>query len=60
MLQILQKMPAFLVGRRKIDQTVSCSGNSLKCKTFPSTNQIVWNVYKDKKVGIIVKYLFTA
>ena len=29
----------------------SCSGLYLKCKTFISTNQIVWNVYKDENIN---------
>ena len=34
-----------------IDPMGSCSGLCLKCKTFISTNQIVWNVYKDENIN---------
>ena len=31
------------------------AGQGLKCKTFPSTNQIAQNVYKDEKLEFIKK-----
>ena len=40
-------------GGRKIDPTDSCCWTLLKCKTFSSTNKIVWNVYRDEMLNLL-------
>ena len=53
MLQMLQNLSIFWGGGRKKDPKNSFSG-LYRWETFPSTNQIAWNVYKDEEFVLLL------